>query len=113
MERLREQENGTTNRPPFVFCILITTYPKTTVIIIMSSKDNPRKSKYPPGWVQSVLRCTYNDGGEITKGLNELLGEGSYILKHRTGRWVVWASRKLDSVDETKLEKVAHVHYRA
>lgn len=79
--------------------------------LIMPAKARTNKSKYPQGWVQSVLRCKYNDGGEIIKGLNEILGEGGYILKHRAGRWVVWAPRKLTNGDETELEKVAHVHY--
>ncbi|KAI1656466.1 hypothetical protein F4813DRAFT_364419 [Daldinia decipiens] len=78
----------------------------------MPSEVRTNKSRYPPGWVQSVLRCTYNDGGEIRKGLDELLGEKGYILKHRTGRWVIWAPRKLTTVDETELEKSAHVHYQ-
>ncbi|KAI1473111.1 uncharacterized protein F4812DRAFT_411642 [Daldinia caldariorum] len=77
----------------------------------MPSQLLSQRSKYPSGWVQSVLRCTYNDGGEVRKGLNELLGETGYILKHRTGRWVVWAPRKLTDVDETELERIAHVHY--
>ncbi|KAI0376474.1 hypothetical protein F5Y04DRAFT_266348 [Hypomontagnella monticulosa] len=69
------------------------------------------KNKHPPDWVPSVLRCTYNDGRTIKKGLDGILGDKNYVIKHRTGRWVVWAPRKLSTADESKLEGDAHVHY--
>ncbi|OTA95593.1 hypothetical protein M434DRAFT_28716 [Hypoxylon sp. CO27-5] len=81
--------------------------------MIFGIRRNKSKPPKPPSdWVNSVLRCTYNDGEDIIRGLNELFGADRYILKHRNGRWVVWAPRKLEKEDEEKLENVAHVHYQ-
>ncbi|KAI1410398.1 hypothetical protein F5Y13DRAFT_192259 [Hypoxylon sp. FL1857] len=72
------------------------------------------KSPKPPSdWVTSVLSCTYNDGQEIIRGLDELFGADRYILKLRNGQWIVWASRKLNEEEKIKLENAAHVHYRS
>ncbi|KAI1099428.1 hypothetical protein F4804DRAFT_321930, partial [Jackrogersella minutella] len=58
------------------------------------------KSKYPPDWVSSVIASTYNDGEDVMKGLDNILGTDRYALKYRNGCWVVWAWRKLNKVSK-------------
>ncbi|KAI0836399.1 hypothetical protein F5Y06DRAFT_298762 [Hypoxylon sp. FL0890] len=85
---------------------------RNTAMVFGIRPNKSKAPKHPPNWVNSVLRCTYNDGQEIIRGLDALFGANGYILKHRNGRWVVWASRKLTEEDENKLEDAAHIHYR-